>query len=40
MVDKRQMLCLVLGIIAAVSGFFVDNTDGELRDGSKLEPAF
>lgn len=40
MVDKRQMLCLVLGIIAAVSGFFVDNTDGELTDGRKLERGF
>ncbi len=40
MVDKRQMLCLVLGIIAAASGFFVDNTDGELTDGGKLERGF
>lgn len=37
MVDKRQVLCVVLGITAAVIGFFVDNPPGRGRDQMCLE---
>lgn len=37
MVDKRQVLCVALGISAAVIGFFVDNPPGNGNSQMRLE---
>ena len=33
---KKQILCVLLGIILAFAGFLVEKRDGELQDGNKL----
>ena len=33
---KKQVLCILLGIILAVAGYLVEKRDGALEDGNRL----